>query len=185
MKGALETQMRLGGSIEMPVLKCTKQKDFDEFEDIRLVTVPVADSLVVLAATADAAPNAVVAEAQLTPKQKVVLGVLREEFPEGVSHGDWRDASLDRDVSNGTFNGAIPVLMDGGLAEQSHGIYRPILQSKESSDLRSKSNEACSGEVHRSTHPLGGGLVDSAASEMGEVDRDLEEAWEDSTDESR
>jgi len=119
----------------------------------------VADSLVVVAED-DPAPRLRLNVAQLSTNQKKALGAL-SKHPEGLGARDWWEAS---GLPHSSFYSVRKALVEKELVERCEDLYFAVdLESNESNPARSKSSGACSGEVQKSTHPLGGGLVDSDA----------------------
>ena len=159
VRAALETQAVLAGSLQVLTLSCEKQKDWEEFEPIRLALVPAAGSLV-LVAEHDPSLRRRLSVAQLSTNQAMALESLREH-PGGLRAKDWWKAS---GLAHSSFFNARTALIEKELVERREDLYFAVdLESTESSPDLSKSSGACSGEVQKSTHPLRGGLLDSEA----------------------
>ena len=165
---ALETQAALRGPTKALTLSCKKQKDSKEFDDIRISLLEVGDSLVPVLSGKGSPAHKALAEQGLTQTQRGTLEALRHGHASGATHAEWRETATEMEVGKSSFNKAIKVLCGAELVRKTGSIYVPVESES------SQSNEASSEVVHRSTTPLGGGLVDSDASEEA-----IECAWTD------
>jgi len=173
--GALDTQVKLVGSLAALRLECVKQKDWEEFKPIGLKLSPMGDSLVPVLRGSSVVPAG---PAGLTLKQRTTLNALGDHFANGAHYGEWKATAREAGVGSGTFAKALKVLLDAGLVLKDGSIYRVVLSDE--------SGEARREVVQLSTTPLGGGLVDSDASEdASDTCADVQEAWEESRDASR
>ena len=183
---ALETQAALHGPTKALTLSCKKQKDSKEFDDIRISLLEVGGSLVPVLSGEGSPAHKALAEQGLTQTQRGTFDALRHGHASGATHGEWRKTAMEMGVKKTSFDNAIQVLCEDRLVRKTGNLYFPVeTESRQSSPAQPKSREACSEVVHRSTTPLGGGLVDSDASEAAvAVDRAVAGAWEDSSDDS-
>ena len=169
VQAALDSQAVIKGATQALTLTCEKQKDAEEFDPIRIALIPVGDSLVPVADTATSPVRLQIARQALAGMPEEALSELRKH-PTGLSAKEWLEAS---GLKRSTFFDVRNVLVEKGLVDHRDRLYFAVeLESGESDFPKSKSNQACSGEVQRSTPPLGGGLMDSDASEEEENDDD-------------
>ncbi len=175
VQAALDSQAVIKGATQALTLTCEKQKDAEAFAPIRIALIPVGDSLVPVADTASSPVRLQIARQSLATRKAEALDALREH-PTGLLAKEWEKAS---GMSHSTFYEARKALVEKGLIHQEKDHYFAV--DLETNLPKPKSNEACSGEVQRSTPPLGGGLMDSDASEAATtVDQAVADAWEES-----
>lgn len=168
---ALDAQMKLDGHPRALRLLCEKQKEDQEFDEIRLVLLKRADSLVVLSEQ-DPSVRLRLAEAGLARRPKEALEVLRS-VPHGLRATEWKQSAKERrDIPHSSFYKALKALQDAGLVRKEGDLYLPVEITSR------KPKGAPPGQVHRSTAPLGGGPLDPEADP-------LEQAWEEANNESR
>ena len=175
VQAALDSQAVIKGATQALTLTCEKQKDAEAFAPIRIALIPVGNSLVPVADTASSPVRLQIARQALAAMPEEALSELRKH-PTGLGAKEWLEAS---GLKRSTFFDVRNVLVEKGLVEHRERLYFAV--DLETNLPKPKSNEACSGEVQRSTPPLGGGLVDSDASEAATaVDQAVADAWEES-----
>ena len=173
VKGAVSFQIRQTKSSKLRVeLICTKQKDWDEFKAFSLDLLAVADSLVPVPMGQGSAVGIGYVKEALNGNERVAFDALAPH-PLGLKSGAWKGAS---GLGKGSFQKVRNSLVEKGLVSRTNKVYR--VSTPNTPD--SPTTKACSEEVHWSTPPLGGGLVDSEASDSPQdQDQAMESAWED------
>ena len=182
---ALDSQVSLHGPKKALILACTKQKDWEEFDPIRIALIPVGDSLVPVPDAADSPARLQIEASTLSEKQEQVLNVLRAH-PKGLRATEWEAEVEKIDIGHSTFYDTRNALLKKGLVQHDGTRYTVVEVQSESDGPYPESNEAAAPEVHRSTHPLGGGPSDREASagDPTVVQEHVAEAWEDAADEA-
>jgi AAA domain-containing protein len=171
--GAMDTQSELTGDVKSLTLKCTKQKDWEDFDEISIKLLPLAGSLVPILDSATSPYRLQIAESRLPQRRQEALEALRAT-PEGLRSKPWREAS---GLGTSTFQTARKALVEAGLVRKDEGIYQAV-NLDEPESTWSTEMVAMAEEVQRSTAPLGGGLLDPEA--RGEISERFAAAIEES-----
>ena len=173
---ALDSQVSLSGPRKALNLTCTKQKEWEEFEPIRVALIPVGGSLVSVLDAPDSPARLRIEASTLSEKQEQALDLLRDH-PDGLRAGEWQVVAA---MARSTFYNARDALLKKGLIQRDGTRYTVVEVQSGSDGPYPESDEAYAPEVHRSTHPLGGGPLDreARAGDSARVQEHVAESWE-------
>ena len=131
VKAALDTQFMLtrDKSSKMVVtFKCTKQKDWEDGWEAKILMVPCGDSLVIGKGDSQKLSAVDLSWSNLSPTRKKVLNELQKSYfngqPEGLAYADWVVKS-EAHISKPGFDKALTTFKEHQLVSLNDGKYTP------------------------------------------------------------
>lgn len=131
VKSALDTQFSVikdKNNKMVVTLKCTKQKDWEDGWDEKILMTPLGESLVISKGDSQGLATTALSWSNLSPKRKRVLNVLQTRYfngsSEGLSYSDWLNFA-EPIMSKAGFIKTLSVLKDSQLIIHNDEMYIP------------------------------------------------------------